>query len=83
MSARLLLIILFTLGLTACTVKDTAEAHSNRDTMTVRQKDSVLGQSVLPGAHVVTKAMVATDSLSARNGRATTDNDTLPTPREP
>ncbi|MEX2152752.1 MAG: hypothetical protein WD825_05385 [Gemmatimonadaceae bacterium] len=37
--------------------------------MTQRQRDSVLGQSKLPGAQGVTKAMLAADSAKARNAR--------------
>ena len=52
---------------------------NNRDTMTQRQKDSVLGQSGLPGAQVVTKAMKMADSLNAirkRQDSAMTKPDT-------
>ena len=52
---------------------------NNRDTMTQRQKDSVLGQSGLPGAQVVTKAMKMADSLDAirkRQDSAMTKPDT-------
>jgi hypothetical protein len=42
------------------------EGGNNRDTMTQRQKDSVFGQSAVPGAGAVTKAMTAADSLEAR-----------------
>ena len=38
---------------------------NNRDTMTKRQRDSVFGQSAVPGASAVTKAMRAADSLDA------------------
>lgn len=38
---------------------------NNRDTMTKRQRDSVFGQSGVPGAQGVTKAMRAADSLNA------------------
>jgi hypothetical protein len=38
---------------------------NNRDTMTQRQKDSVLGQSGIPGAQGVTQAMKAADKLDA------------------
>ena len=43
---------------------------NNRDTMTQRQKDSVLGASQLPGARGVTKAQTTADSLKARTARA-------------
>jgi hypothetical protein len=44
--------------------------------MTQRQKDSVLGQSGLPGAQGVTKAMRAADSVKAR--QAQTDSASRP-----
>lgn len=44
---------------------DKTKPANNRDTMTQRQKDSVFGQSVVPGASAVTKAMRAADSLDA------------------
>jgi hypothetical protein len=56
---------------TGCAKSD-ARAN-NRDTMTRRQKDSVLGQSEIPGAHAVTKALRAADSVKAH----TTDLDTI------
>lgn len=42
-----------------------AKPANNRDTMTQRQKDSVFGQSAVPGASAVTKALRAADSLNA------------------
>jgi hypothetical protein len=42
---------------------------NNRDTMTQRQKDSLLGRSGLPGAAAVTAAQKAADSLDARRKR--------------
>ena len=42
---------------------------NNRDTMTQRQRDSVFGQSSVPGASAVTKAMRAGDSLDAQRKR--------------
>jgi hypothetical protein len=38
----------------------------NRDTLTQRQKDSILAQSRIPGASGVGKAMRVADSTSAR-----------------
>jgi hypothetical protein len=38
----------------------------NRDTLTQRQKDSILAQSRIPGAAGVGRAMRAADSTSAR-----------------
>ena len=45
------------------------EKGNRRDTMTQRQKDSVLGQSGLPGAQGVTKALRAADSAKAHQAR--------------
>lgn len=42
---------------------------NNRDTMSQRQRDSVLGQSQLPGAQGVTRALGAADSARARNAQ--------------
>ena len=42
----------------------------NRDTLTQRQKDSILAQSRIPGAAGVGRAMRAADSTSARIQRA-------------
>ena len=42
---------------------------NDRDTMTQRQKDSVLGQSGLPGAQGVTKALRASDSARAHQAQ--------------
>ena len=38
----------------------------NRDTLTERQKDSILAKSSIPGASAVDKAMKAADTTSAR-----------------
>ena len=43
---------------------------NDRDTMTQRQKDSVFGQSGIPGASAITKAQTAADSLDAQRKRA-------------
>jgi len=40
------------------------------DTLTVRQRDSVLGASRLPGARGIRGALQAQDSATARNQRA-------------
>lgn len=53
--------------LAACAQPETPA--NNRDTMSQRQRDSVLGQSQLPGAQGVTRAMGAADSARARNAR--------------
>jgi hypothetical protein len=43
---------------------------SARDTLTVRQRDSVLGASRIPGARGIQRAMTAADSTSARAAQA-------------
>ena len=42
------------------------KAANNRDTMTQRQKDSVLAQSRIPGAAGVGMALKVSDSLKAK-----------------
>ncbi|MGH7636392.1 MAG: hypothetical protein ACREOK_01975 [Gemmatimonadaceae bacterium] len=60
------LALLFTaLVATACGPTDT----SARDSMTQRERDSVLAQSGLPGARGVGKALTAADSVRARNAQ--------------
>ena len=61
---RLISIVLIVVG---CSSNDTAA--NDRDTMTQRQRDSVLAQSGIPGAAGVGKALSAADSLRARNAR--------------
>lgn len=52
--------------LTACS----SETGGNRrDTMTQRQRDSVLSKTALPGAAGVGKALTAADSVKARNAQ--------------
>jgi hypothetical protein len=41
-------------------------SQSARDTLTQRQRDSILAQSKIPGARGVGKAMRVADSVSAR-----------------
>ena len=66
MSRRYLIAVPLLALLAACT----SESGGNRrDTMTQRQKDSVLGQSGLPGAQGVTKALRASDSVKAHEAR--------------
>jgi hypothetical protein len=61
---RTIAAMLVAASLTACS----GETEGNRrDTMTQRQRDSVLGQTGLPGAQGVTKALKASDSLKARS----------------
>lgn len=57
----------------ACGGDDRAPAQTvNRDTLTQRQKDSILAQSRIPGASGVGKAMRVADSTSARAQAADT-----------
>ena len=61
---RLVLLVLIPVG---CARDETAA--NDRDTMTQRQRDSVLAQSGLPGAAGVRKALSAADSVRARNAQ--------------
>ena len=73
MSRRYLIAVPLLALLAACI----SESGGNRrDTMTQRQKDSVLGQSGLPGAQGVTKALRASDSVKAHEARV----DSAPSP---
>ena len=61
------------LVLLACGGEDAAPNQTvNRDTLTQRQKDSILAQSRIPGASGVGKAMRVADSTSARAQAADT-----------
>lgn len=60
-------LVLIALVGVACSSNDTAA--NDRDTMTQRQRDSVLAQSDIPGAGGVGKALSAADSIRARNAR--------------
>ena len=68
MSKRKLVIggALVVVGLISCTSEDSQETHQ---TMTERQKDSVIARSPIPGAKAVGKAMNVADSASARANR--------------
>jgi hypothetical protein len=58
---------LLLLVIAACTAgeSDTSQ-RVNRDTLTQRQKDSILAQSKIPGARGVGTALRVADSTSAR-----------------
>jgi hypothetical protein len=60
------MVVLLNLFVVACAPKDEG---NDRDTMTQRQKDSVLGQSGIPGSQGVTKALRASDSAKAHQAR--------------
>jgi hypothetical protein len=61
-----LLVACCSIALVACS---SSSGGNNRDTMTQRQKDSVLGQSGIPGAQGVTKALRAADSAKAHQAQ--------------
>jgi len=58
------------LSLAACAGQSSDKQAVNRDTLTERQKDSILAKSSIPGARAVGRAMTAADSTSAGAHRA-------------
>jgi hypothetical protein len=58
------------LAVTACGGESADKQAVNRDTLTQRQKDSILAKSTIPGASNVGRAMRAADSTSAGARRA-------------
>lgn len=54
------------LVLWACDSGSGGEGRATEDTLTQRQRDSILAQSKIPGARGVGKAMRVADSVSAR-----------------
>jgi hypothetical protein len=56
--------------LAACGGESRDQQAVNRDTLTQRQKDSILAKSRIPGARAVGRAMTAADSTSAGAHRA-------------
>lgn len=56
-------------GLLSC---GRGDANPRPDTLTRRQRDSMLGASQLPGAQGVRGALLATDSAAARRAREET-----------
>lgn len=69
---------LLALGAVACSGGGSSQQTINRDTLSQRQKDSILAQSKIPGARGVGSAMRAADSTSARVHAADTVGDTVP-----
>jgi hypothetical protein len=59
-------VVVCALVLSACASKTEG---NRRDTMTQRQRDSTLGQTQLPGAAGISKALAASDSAKARQAR--------------
>jgi hypothetical protein len=64
MRTRRIAILAAVLVVAACAKSETG--GNKRDTMTKRQRDSVLGQSGLPGAQGISKAMRAADSVKSQ-----------------
>jgi hypothetical protein len=65
------LVSLLMLSLVACGGSESSDKQAvNRDTLTQRQKDSILAKSSIPGASNVGRAMRAADSTSAGAHRA-------------
>jgi hypothetical protein len=62
--------VTITLLLVACGSSDKSGQTVNRDTLTERQKDSILANSKIPNARAVGSAMKAADSTSAGIQRA-------------
>jgi len=64
------ILLVVSLGLAACGGGSQSGQTVNRDTLTQRQKDSILANSKIPGARGVGSAMRAADSTSAGVQRA-------------
>jgi len=61
------LVTLLAVATLACSGSDGGNTQTvNRDTLTQRQRDSILAQSKIPGARGVGRAMTVADSTSAR-----------------
>ena len=61
--------LLLVVALAACGGADKGPKMQNADTLTQRQRDSVIGASRLPGAQGIQKAQAAQDSAAARQAR--------------
>ncbi|GAC1417057.1 MAG: hypothetical protein NVSMB53_16030 [Gemmatimonadaceae bacterium] len=58
--------LVLTLAISACGKDESAE---NKRALTQREKDSILGNSLIPGAKAVKRTLVTADSASARQAR--------------
>ncbi|HEY6090876.1 MAG TPA: hypothetical protein VIV83_02715 [Gemmatimonadales bacterium] len=67
-----ILVVLPACLLLACAGSDKSSQTVNRDTLSERQKDSILAHSQIPGASAVGRAMNAADSMSSRINRSDT-----------
>ena len=65
-------LIIFTLAAACGGGSSGSGARVNRDTLSERQRDSILSKSSIPGASGVGRAMSAADSASARSQAADT-----------
>jgi len=65
LGARLAFAALIVAGVTACGGEKPQQSAA--DTLTRREKDSIIGQSGLPGARGVTRALGVSDSANKRN----------------
>jgi hypothetical protein len=63
---RIAVLTFFLLGILGC---GTGKSASRADTLSVRQRDSILGTSRLPGAKGISGALRVSDSAAARRGR--------------
>ena len=70
LSVRTSIALLFLLSLAACggSSESQTQQSANRDSV-IRARDSVIGESNLPGAAGVKGAMAVADSAAARNAR--------------
>lgn len=66
---------LIAVGAVACSGSGSSQQTINRDTLSQRQRDSILAQSKIPGASGVGRAMTVADSTSARVRAADTVGD--------
>jgi len=64
---RRLSLLLLCAGIAACTGAEESSDPAARDTLTRRQRDSIVGASGLPGARGVQRALEVSDSATARN----------------
>ncbi len=70
MKIRTLSVLAFAVTLTACPGGSRKSGGgSPADTLTTRQRDSVIGESPLPGARGVRSALRIADSAAARTAR--------------
>lgn len=59
--------VLFCLALAGCSGGSPEAGAARPDTLTRRQRDSIIGASSLPGARGVGKALEASDAAAARS----------------